>query len=109
MPPEGSDAARAAFAGLADLPSTVAELLQLVRRQGEQLDAIAKRLPADLVSPAEYSRRTGLSTSTVKRAVLSGGLPVLRVGRRVLIDAAAARPPSPEAIAALAREARRAP
>jgi excisionase family DNA binding protein len=103
---DAGDVARAAFAGLADLPGAVAELVQLVRRQGEQLDAIAKRLPADLVAPAEYCRRTGLSTSTVKRAVRSGALPVLRVGRRVLIDAAAARPTLPEDVARLAREAR---
>lgn len=71
------------------------------------LAAIERRLPRDLVPPEEYQRRTKLSRSTVARAIKSGQLPVVRFGRKVLIDASAVRPVSTEDIARLAREARR--
>jgi excisionase family DNA binding protein len=72
----------------------------------EALAALEARLPRELVPAPEYGKRTGLSRSSIARAIKSGDLPVVRIGRRVLIDASAVRPVQPGEISRLAREAR---
>jgi excisionase family DNA binding protein len=103
---DAAEIARAAFAGLADVPAVLARVEATNRELLERLERIEARLPLDLVPTEEYQRRTGLSRSSIARAIKSGELPVVRVGRRVLIDAGAVRPVTPETVARLAREAR---
>lgn len=103
---DAGDAARAAFAGLADVPAALARVEELNRELLARVARMEERLPRDLVPAPEYGRRTGLSRSSIARAIKAGELPVVRVGRRVLIDASAIRPVSPAEIARLAREAR---
>lgn len=44
----------------------------------------------DYESPADYSRRSGLSISTIYRQMRAGELRAIRVGRKTLIDVKAA-------------------
>jgi excisionase family DNA binding protein len=70
---------------------------------------VARRLApvlAELVDVETAAARLGLSAATVRRQAAAGELPARRVGRAWRIDLAALRPPSPDEVENLAREAR---
>ena len=71
-----------------------------------KIELLEKRLPPQLGDVAQVCMATGLSPATVRRRIKDGSLPSVLVGKRRLVDLAALRPPSPEEIAKLAREAR---
>jgi excisionase family DNA binding protein len=100
------DAARAALGGLLELPAMLARIEALNRELLQRVALLEARLPRELLPTPEYCRRVGLSRSSVARGIKSGVIPVVRIGRRVLIDASAIRPTTPEDIARRAREVR---
>lgn len=79
-----------------------AELRPLV----EKVDALARLAPPAFISVSEAARIMKRCPTTIRRACEAGELAARRVGRSWQIDAASLRPPSAEAIAQLAAEAR---
>jgi hypothetical protein len=79
-----------------------AELAPVLAALGD----LQRRLPPQLGDVAQASAATGLSPASIRRRIKDGSLPTVKVGSRRLVDLAALRPPSPEEIAKLAREAR---
>jgi excisionase family DNA binding protein len=100
------DALGAAFAGLAAMPSGVAELRALLVRVNDRLERIEGRLPPTLVSLDDAAKALSVSRSTCKRMVAAGDLPSIRVGRLVRVDLSAMRPLSRDQVLTLAAAAR---
>jgi excisionase family DNA binding protein len=71
-----------------------------------ELAVLARAAPPALVDVETAAARLGLSAATVRRQAAAGELPARRVGRAWRIDLAALRPPSPDEVENLAREAR---
>jgi hypothetical protein len=78
--------------------------LAAVRRE---LAAVRASMPPQMVSVAEYARRSGLSACTVRRHVADGTIPSTRIGGRVMCDLSSLRPIDPATVEALASEAMR--
>jgi excisionase family DNA binding protein len=86
-----------------EIPSLV-EIEALLRRVVRE--ELAGR-DADMVSPEEAAKRTGLSVATIRRAYKSGSLPSKRIGKRkVGIPVAALRPSGQAEVVELAFAAR---
>lgn len=102
-----SDAIGLAFARFADLPDQLARIESQNRDLLAKLGELERRLPPQLGDVARACAATGLSPATVRRRIKDGSIPTVRVGSRVLVDLSALRPPEPEQVARLAREARR--
>jgi hypothetical protein len=103
-----ADAARAAFAALADLPAANARIEAQLREVLARLDALAVTSPPALIDLAE-AHRLGWITSlaTGRRLAKNGEIPAKRVGKRWLIDVAAMKPPTEAEIGARAARAAR--
>jgi excisionase family DNA binding protein len=80
----------------------VARLATELRAVRQELAALRRALPPQLISIPAAARALGVSVATVRRHARNGSLPSVRVGARLLVDLAALRPTSPEEVARLA-------
>jgi hypothetical protein len=87
--------------------ATVADLARLEQKLDRLLAAVsAAREKDEVLSPAEFARRAGVSTCSVYRGVRSGAIPSRKLGRRIVIPSSALRPVTDDEIERLAEEAR---
>lgn len=86
--------------------AVAAELVRLLPAIDERVARIEARLPPALGGIDDAARVTGMSRSSVKRALKTGDIQSTKVGRRVLIDLASLRPLSREKVIELAAKAR---
>jgi excisionase family DNA binding protein len=68
--------------------------------------ALAKRIPARLVSVHEAAEALGVSCATIRRKVKAGEIPCRRIGKAVRIDISKLRAMDSDEVQELARRAR---
>lgn len=82
------------------------ELEPELRLLRDQVDALRRNSPPQLVTVAEAAKLLGLSVRTVSRHIKSGEIPTRRIGRSVRVDLGQLRPLDATSVAELAYEAR---
>jgi hypothetical protein len=87
--------------------AAVAPMLAELRALRAEMAALRAASPSQLVTVNRLVELGYGSPATVRRRIADNTYPAIRHGRSIRVDLASLKPPSPEVIAELAREARK--